>query len=70
MEIHVPGGIVCIHAHIYTDTVKASERIQEECMGYLRELSNRLRDDGARVHYGPIDRPPVLAFKRTEEENT
>lgn len=42
-EFHVPGGIVCIHAHIYTDTVRASDAIEEQARKWLRELHDRLK---------------------------
>jgi hypothetical protein len=44
-EFFLDGGIVCIHAHIYTDTVAASQHFEEEIAAYFRELYARLQAD-------------------------
>jgi len=45
-EFRTVVGIVCCHAHIYTDTVAASEELQEMTERFFRELREKLTAAG------------------------
>jgi len=45
-EFRTVVGIVCCHAHIYTDTVAASEELQTMAEQFFRELREKLTKAG------------------------
>lgn len=63
-EFHLAGAIVCIHAHIYTDTVARSQELEAEVEGYFRELYKRLAAEGViKPAYGGVRKIAVGAKK-------
>jgi len=60
LEMHIEGGIVCIHAHIYTDTIKRSSELQKEIDEYLHSLYKRLKSEGKIIPFSLSNTPEEI----------